>query len=71
MGSAVSMVLGSRAQYGRRLAGELVRVKARKQLELGVARGCGTAVGEVDDVALRWPFDRGMGRVDEAGQAFR
>ena len=53
------------------LAGNAVRTERGKKLELPAPRGFGPPIGEVDDVALRRAFDRGMRLLDEAFQSFR
>ena len=49
---------------------QLVRAEIGEQVKLRVAGGRRAKVGEVEDVALRPAFDRGVGAVDEALQAF-
>ena len=51
-------------------ADDAVRPERCQQIELAAARRLGAAVGEVDDLALLRPVDRGMRLVDEAFQPF-
>ena len=54
----------------RRFPRQPVRAELGQQGELRRAGGFGAAVGEVDDLALAAALDRGVGALDEAGQAF-
>jgi hypothetical protein len=48
-----------------------VRTGRMQQLELGLPRGAGAAVGEVDDLALAGAVDGGVRLLDEACKALR
>jgi hypothetical protein len=61
---------GSRFQR-HQLACDAVGSERREQIQLAASRRFRAMVREVDDLALRRPFNSGMGCVDEARQAFR
>src|SRR5690348_17177275 len=55
--------------YFRQLASDAVGAQRAEELELAAARLLCAVVGQVDDLALPWTFDRGMRLVDETFQS--
>jgi hypothetical protein len=48
----------------------LVRSERGEKIKLGAARCFGATVGQIDDLALSFSVDGGMGIIDEARQSF-
>src|ERR1019366_6680658 len=66
----LKVLLFTASLKGREFARNLVRSEREEKIKLGAARRFSATVREIDDLALSFSVDGGMGIIDEARQSF-